>query len=177
MGSLNTLELEEARTLCIARDGTNCMICHEPLSEGKTIANIDHIDGNRNNNPRNGKNWQLVHHSCNVLKWHIQKKLGIIDGERPPPFEYSIGVKMELKWVRWMIDQISVNGFVSWDEARYTGALEIDASPETTKRYIKKHVVKSDHPKALFKTRLDQFMDTEIIFTSVAEELIKPTTD
>ncbi len=155
----------------MARDGNDCGLCKKSFQE-ETPAEVHHKDGDSYNNPRNGSNWQLVHHSCNVLQFYVQKRLGIIDQERPPPFEYAIGTKMELQWLRWMIDQITKNKNISWNEARYTGALEIDGSPETTKRYLMKQVVDSDHPKALFKTELDEHYNTKIVFTSHIQDFI-----
>ena len=167
MGSLNSQQLEIARCICLARDGDQCTLCHKPLSESPTVADIDHIDGNKKNNPIDGSNWQAVHHSCNVVKWHFQKRMKVIDGEKAPPFEYQISTKMELSWVRWMVRVIEEKGYIDYDKAVKTGALEINASPVTTKRYLSKHLADQDHPMALFKTYLDEFYDTRIKFTDV----------
>lgn len=165
----NNLQLEQARCLCLARDGYNCGLCKNPLHTS-IVAQVHHLDGNSNNNPKDGSNWQLVHSSCNIVEFYARKRLEAIDGERPPPFEYTMGSKMELMWIRWCIDQVTEKHSLTWDEARYTGALEANCSPETTKRYLMKHVVNSDHPKAIFKSRLDKNYNSEITFTSAVEE-------
>ena len=165
MGSLNSKQLEYARTICIAKQGDQCSLCHKPLSESKTVADVDHIDGNKKNNPLDGSNWQLVHHSCNLVKWHFQKRMKVIDGEKSPPFEYNISTKYELAWMRWMISEIEQNGSIDYKKAINTGALEINSNPVTTKRYLEKHLEDPEHPKAVFKSFLDEFYDTKIKFT------------
>ena len=177
MSKLSTRQLEEARCICLARDGDRCALCHKPLSESKTVADVDHKDGDKENNPKNGSNWQLVHHSCNLVKWHFQKRMKLIDGETAPPFEYNISTKMELAWVRWMIERIERDGYVDYDVAIETGALEINANPVTTKRYLKKHLADPEHPKSLFKSTLDQFYDTRIVFTDVVAEYLQSNND
>jgi len=168
--NLNSKQIEIARCICIGRDGYNCFICGKIFRES-SVAEIHHIDGNPNNNPINGSNWGLVHHSCNLVQMYVEKRIESIDGERPPPFEYSIGTKMELTWLRFMIDEITNKGSISWDQARYTGALEANCSPETTKRYLMKHVIDSDHPKSLFMSTLDQGYNSLIKFTTKIEEI------
>ncbi len=174
--NLNAKEIEIARNLCLARNGYICLLCKNPFSD-KSVAEVHHIDGNPNNNPQNGSNWGLVHHSCNVIDNYIKKRMEAIDGERPPPFEYAVGTKMELRWIRWMIDTITKNQSLTWDEARYTGALESNCSPETTKRYLMKHVVDSDHPNALFKSTLDQGYNSIIKFTDHMKEFSDSSTE
>ncbi len=163
--SLNNLQIESARCLCLGRDGYSCKICKNKFYSN-IVAEIHHVDGNPNNNPEDGSNWQLVHKSCNMVQYYVSKRIEAIDGERAPPFEYSVGTRMELSWLRWVIDEISTKGKISWSEARYTGALEAECSPETTRRYLMKHVVNSDHPKAMFMSTLDKGYESEIKFTS-----------
>lgn len=148
------------------------MLCGKPFISS-SVAEVHHRDGNPNNNPNNGSNWLLVHHSCNIIEHYVSKRMEAIDGIRPPPFEYTIGTKMELRWLRWMVDQITLKGNITWDEARYTGALEADCSPETTKRYLMKHVIDSDHPKAMFMSTLDQGYNSVIRFTSHLDDFSK----
>lgn len=166
--NLNQYRIEIARNLCLARDGYNCKLCGNPFTSS-SVAEVHHRDGNANNNPKNGTNWLLVHHSCNMIERYVSKRLEAIDGIRPPPFEYAIGTKMELRWLRWLVNQVTDKGSITWDQARYTGALEADCSPETTKRYLMKHVVDSDHPKAMFMSTLDQGYNSVIRFTSQME--------
>ncbi len=167
--NLSAKKIEEARCLCVARDGYNCIMCKTPFTPNNQ-AEVHHLDGNPNYNPENGSNWGLVHHTCNIVEYYARKRFDALSGERPSPFEYKIGTKMELHWLRWMIDYISEHNRISWDESRYTGALEIDGSPETTKRYLLKHVSNSDHPKSLFKLVQDASYSNWIIFTSTYQE-------
>jgi len=168
---LNNTQLEIARCLCLARDGYLCIMCKKPFSQNNQ-AEVHHIDGNPNNNPQNGKNWGLVHHTCNIVEYYVRKRFDALSGERPSPFEYKIGTKMELNWIRWMIDYLSENHRIKWDQARYTGALEIDASPETTKRYLMKHVADSDHLKALFRLVQDASFENWIVFTNHIQDFV-----
>ncbi len=168
----NNVQVGRARCLCLARDGYYCILCKKRL-DTSIVAQVHHLDGNPNNNPENGSNWGLVHNSCNIVEFYARKRLQAIDGERPPPFEYTMGSKMELAWLRWLIDEITTRHSITWDEARYTGALEANCSPETTKRYLLKHVTNSDHPKALFKSKLDRDYNSEITFTSAVEEFFE----
>jgi hypothetical protein len=147
----NARQTEIRRNLCLARDGSDCHVCHQILG-GNTVAEIHHIDGNSDNNPEDGSNWALVHHSCNVLESYVKKRLEIVDGTREAPIELSIGSKMELRW--------------------FTGALEADCSPETTKRYLMKHVVDSNHKKALFKSALDSGYNSLIKFSDMMEDYV-----
>lgn len=167
--NLNAQQLEIARCVCVSRDGYKCGICHNKFYSN-LVSEVHHIDGNPNNNPSDGSNWMMVHKSCNLVDFYVRKRIEAIDGERSPPFEYTIGTMMELKWLRWMIDEIITKRSISWNEARYTGALEADCSPETTRRYLMKHVVNSDHPKALFMSTLTKGYESEIKFTSQMQD-------
>ncbi len=162
----NQSDYDYARCICIGKDGLNCPICHRPLADSKTNADIHHIDGDTFNNPRDGSNWALVHHACNVLEYYVRKRMEAIDGSNESHIQYQIGTRMELSWMRWMIDEITITPTgITWDSARFTGALEADCSPVTTLRYLMKHVVDSEHPKALFKIIKDQNYNNKIVFT------------
>lgn len=169
---LNSQEYEYARNICQARDGNDCTLCTKSLAECDNASTIHHVDGNSYNNPKDGSNWQLTHHSCNVVEYYARKRFEAIDGIETPHIQYQIGTRMELSWMRWMVDQITQNGKVMWDEAKFTGALEADCSPETTKRYLQKHIVNSEHPKALFKVNMDAQYKNQIIFTDHTTEFI-----
>ena len=169
--SLNNLQLERARCLCLARDGYKCIQCNTGFTPNNQ-AEVHHIDGNPNSNPEDGSNWGLVHHTCNIVEYYARKRFESLSGERPSPFEYKIGTKMELNWIRYMIDYISENHKIRWDQARYTGALEANCSPETTKRYLMKHVADSNHPKALFKLVQDTSYDNWIVFTNYIQDFV-----
>ena len=152
MGKLNSRQLEIARNLCLARDGYNCQGCGLSLNKLNTIVNVHHKDGNRENNPIGGSNWELLCHPCNIEKWHRQKYETVIETGEPNAITLRIGSKMEYQFVRWLRATIIKNMKVTHDYAIYTGALEIDGSPETTKRYLRKHLQDSKHHKAMFKT-------------------------
>lgn len=164
-------DYDYARAICVAKDGTNCIVCKKPLSDSQTPADIHHLDGDSWNNPKDGSNWGLTHHACNVLEYYVRKRMEAIDGSNESHIQYQIGTRMELSWMRWMIDIITLKpSGITWDQARFTGALEADCSPETTKRYLMKHVVNSEHPKALFKTIKDENYNNRIVFTNHAND-------
>ena len=164
-------DYDYARAICVAKDGNKCIICKKPLSDSTTPADIHHIDGDTFNNPKDGSNWGLTHHSCNVLEYYIRKRMEAIDGSNESHIQYQIGTRMELAWMRWMIDTISLKPpGITWDHARFTGALEADCSPVTTLRYMMKHVVDSEHPKALFKIIKDENYNNRIKFTDHAND-------
>lgn len=169
MGRLNSKQLEYARCLCLGRDGYNCRICGKSLLELNSISNIDHIDGNSDNNPLDGSNWQLSCHSCNVQKWHRQKYETILDTGNPEEsITLRISSKMEYRWNRWLYAQLNKKNRVSLSYAINTGALEIDGNPVTTKRYLQKHI-EAEHDKALFKKVFVNF-DTFVTLTDQARD-------
>jgi len=170
MGSLSSSDLELARCLCLARDGHFCKGCGLDLMNLDHVVNVHHKDGNNRNNPKNGSNWELRCGSCNVKQWWVEKRINAIEGGDHTPFQYSVSSKMEMAWIRWMIDEIVKKGKVSWGRSINTGALEIDGQDVTTKRYLKKHIQDSDHPKALFQSFMDGQFDTYIKFSNHAEK-------
>jgi len=97
VGSLNNKQIEYARSLCLGRDGFLCMICGKALKDLEGVAHVDHKDGNRDNNPYDGSNWQMVCHSCNTIKWHRQKMEVVLDGGSPDgsSLTLTVGSKME----------------------------------------------------------------------------------
>ncbi len=126
-------------------------------------------------NPQDGSNWGLTHHSCNVSEAWVRKRLDVVDNIAVDvPFTYKVSTKMELQWIRFMIDHITKQGQISWDRALNVGALEIDGSQETVKRYLKKHLADPDNRKSLFKSTMDGMYNTQIKFTDhVAEYMNK----
>lgn len=169
MSKLSTRQLEQARCLCLARDGRICNECKKDICNLNAVVEVDHVDGNDENNPKDGSNWQLLCHSCNVKKWHVQKRyldkaIEVINSEKPSPVELNLGSKMELRWINWMFEVIERDGKIPFSTARYTGALEINGSPETTKRYLHKHTEDPKNEKSLFKTVLEDF-DTYVVFS------------
>lgn len=151
MGKLNSKQIEFARALCIGRDGRNCVKCGLMFTKLNSVVNVDHTDGNSENNPIDGSNWQLLCHSCNVQKFHRQKYETIFDGANPDvAYTLKIGSKMEYRWIRWLYQYLRKNKSCSVDFAINTGALEIEGNPVTTKRYLMKHI-QADHDKAIFR--------------------------
>lgn len=67
MSKLNTEGRLAAYELCQKRDGHRCKRCRKgPKTVGPL--KVDHIDNDPHNNPKNGKNWQLLCHACNIKK-------------------------------------------------------------------------------------------------------------
>jgi len=147
------------------------MICRGVFSGLNSVANVDHIDNDDTNNPRNGTNWRMLCHSCNIKKSWILKKESIVESDTKVPFELKIGTKMELKWIKWLMDSIRKDGKVLYSKAINTGALEADCSPETIKRYLRKHLEDPDNPKAIFQTWMDSFYETYIKLSDSAQAL------
>jgi len=126
------------------------MGCGKPLHELSHVVNVDHIDGNKNNNPDDYSNYQLLCNSCNIEKWHKQKYLTSLDVADPNSLTLKVGSKMEYQYIRWLYAMIIKNKAVHYKIAIFTGALEISGSPESTKRYLKKHTTDPNHDKAIF---------------------------
>jgi len=174
---LSNPELEYARNLCAYRDNGICPLCSQLISSSDHVSDIHHIDGNSYNNPKDGSNWQLTHHSCNVVEYYVRKRLEAIDGIDSAHIQYQIGTRMELAWMRFMVDAITKENFITWERAKFTGALEADCSPETTKRYLQKHIADSEHPKSLFKIKRDQQYNNRIIFTDHTKQFIEQNSE
>ena len=75
MSLLSKTEKDRARTVCRRRNKHTigkCGVCGRPepeyIDEKKRQMDLDHIDGDPDNNPPDGSNWQLACHSCNVKK-------------------------------------------------------------------------------------------------------------
>jgi hypothetical protein len=68
LGRLNTRQLEKWIPFLIMRDGKICSICKTPIEQLTSKVQIDHIDGNNENNPSDGKNFQLSCARCNRKK-------------------------------------------------------------------------------------------------------------
>jgi len=168
LGQLNAKQLELARCICLSRDGYCCIKCKTSLTDLSSVAQIDHIDNNNKNNPLDGSNWQLLCGSCNVRKSWIEKRIEVIENKENTPFAYAVSSKMELNYVKWLIDELMQGHDITWDKAINTGALEIDGSPVTTKKYIRKHTEDPKHPKAIFKTWLGSDYQTYIKFSDQA---------
>ena len=178
MGSLNSRQLEYARCICIARDGNVCLGCNKPLSELQNVVHVDHKDGNKDNNPQDGSNWQLLCHSCNVQKWHKQKyQMVLTSGTKE--FMLIVSSKMEYQWVKWLYASIIKYGKVTKDYAIKTGALEINGNPVTTARYFDKHRTQMESEgeeivsdKALFR---EVFIDYDVYvkLSKKQEELLE----
>lgn len=152
------------------RDGAKmCCLCMKKIID--EIGDVHHINGDKKHNPKDGSNWGLAHHSCNVSEAWVRKRLDVVDNvAKDPPFTYKVSTKMELSWIRFMIDYIQRNGSITWDNALNVGALEIDGSQETVKRYLKKHLADPDNPKSLFKSKQDANYNTLIVFTDRVQD-------
>lgn len=145
MSNLNTRQTEQWIPFLIARDGPICNTklghgCGKPLYELMSKVNIDHVDNNVDNNPKDGSNYQLLCHSCNVKKELTKLETKIED--RPYTPEMKKNLKAEPKWTNWMINEIIENHSVCYGEAINNGASIVGVSPETTKRYLKKRLGK-----------------------------------
>jgi hypothetical protein len=107
MPKLNSEEINAAKLKCATRDGLRCNNpeCHKKPGEKyldshnqekKTYLELDHVDGNPENNPSDGSNWQLLCVPCNRLK-------SAPDRKRKPKFQGHIEFRksLELKIKRY----------------------------------------------------------------------------
>ncbi len=51
---------------CAKRDGKRCKRCKHKATPRSSV--VDHVDNNPLNNPKHGRNWQILCHSCNTKK-------------------------------------------------------------------------------------------------------------
>lgn len=67
-------ELEYWTSFLIARDGTACKLCGRQIHVLNHKIEVDHIDNDPLNNPKDGSNFQLLCKPCNVKKGNRFRK-------------------------------------------------------------------------------------------------------
>lgn len=87
MGTLNSRQLEKWIPFLIARDGNQCMRCKKPINELDQKIQVDHVDGNNENNPSDGTNFQLLCSQCNHKKGQQSMKELMTDRPMTPEME------------------------------------------------------------------------------------------
>lgn len=145
MARFNSKELEILIPYLIARDGRICQNCEKPLEHLKNKINIGHKNGNKDD--RNRDNLLLQCHRCNILESRKRRILEV-EKEINAPIELRLNSFMEGRFVSWLYGYLLTNPYITWNEAKDTGAAEADCSIETTKKYLFKHTSQSD--KVLF---------------------------
>jgi len=147
MARFNTKELEKIIPFLIARDGRTCQNCGEPLQNLKTKVNVHHRNGDEDD--RRTENLELNCHKCNVLASRM-KRIQIVEKQMNAPIELQLGTMMEAKFCSWLYGYLLTHHFITWGEARDTGAAESDCSIETSRKYLFKHTAELSD-KVLFK--------------------------
>ena len=142
MARFNSKELEILIPYLIARDGRICQNCGKPLKDLKNKINIGHKNGNRDD--RNRDNLKLQCHRCNILDSRKRRILEV-EKEINAPIELRLNSFMEGRFVSWLYGYLLTTRFITWNEARFSGAAEADCSIETTKKYLFKQTSDSDN--------------------------------
>ena len=104
MSNLSSAQNEKWIPFLLARDGYYCRKCDLPLYKLNSKVNIDHIDNNLDNNPKDGSNYQLLCHPCNIKKGMQNIQASIED--RPYTPEMKKNLRSEPKWINWMINRV-----------------------------------------------------------------------
>jgi len=151
----------------VLRDGEQCARCYEiPTTQNSSatqiILEIDHIDGNPNNNDQD--NLRLLCKRCNVTLEN-QRRAGtaipsdqyVCERERKEgkpqtrvsrdivnykegSTEMQANFLFELEFRKWLLNQINETGGYPKTDAIASGAEIVGCSPSTTERYLKKLV-------------------------------------
>ena len=147
MDRFNTKELEKIIPFLIVRDGNICKIFGLRLENLKTKVNVHHRNGDQDD--LRTENLELNCHKCNVLAAR-NKRIQIIEKQMNAPIELQLGTIMEAKFCSWLYGYLLTHHFITWGEARDTGAAEADCSIETIRKYLFKHTAELSE-KVLFK--------------------------
>ncbi len=147
MPRFNTKELEILIPYLIARDGRICQNCEKPLDDLKKKVNVHHRNGDQDD--RRKENLELQCHRCNILESRKRRILQV-EKEINAPIELRLNSFMEAKFVSWLYGYLLTHPYISWQEARDSGAAEADCNPETTRKYLFKHTAELSD-KVLFR--------------------------
>jgi hypothetical protein len=131
----------------VARDGGEyCRHCHREPPE--VFLEIDHTDGNKNHDPIDGSNYQLLCRPCNRKKnprgkgkqKRIHLTTQIIDQPKEMSAEMKKSKSAKPAFQAWLYDKLyalSINGSgIELEEAINSGAWVARCSTITIKRYI-----------------------------------------
>ena len=165
MARFNTKELEKLIPLLIARDGRICISCGDRLSDLKTKVNVHHRNGDTDD--RRLENLELNCHKCNVLGAR-RRRILLIEKEMHAPIELKLGSVMEAKFCSWLYGYLLTHPFITWYEARDSGAAEADCNLETSRKYLHKHTAELS-TKVLF--RIDE--RGHVVFKSWVKEILE----
>lgn len=165
MARFNTKELEKLIPYLIARDGKNCFSCGDALEDLKTKVNVHHRNGDTDD--RRMENLELNCHKCNVLASR-KRRILIVEKQMNAPIELRLSSVMEAKFCSWLYGYLLTHPFITWSEARDTGAAEADCNPETSRKYLYKHTAELSD-KVLF--RIDE--RGHVVFKSWVKDILE----
>ena len=146
----------------VLRDGESCAICHAiPTAQNPTTQNtldIDHIDGNPNNN--HPDNLRLLCRQCNVALSNQRRSSDALpsakcvrerkEGQpatriaredahyRNGSPEMQANLIYEVAFRRWLMARVTTQGSYDYTTAINEGAEITGCSPQTTTRYLAK---------------------------------------
>lgn len=161
MSRLSGYRIQKARERCIERDGEGCRMQGKDEFPCRGNIVLDHIDGNPENNPPDGSNWQLLCRGHNARKArrvresrakfasHLRIKHSLVrstEAEKASRRElYGIrGISAELKKSEeirprieeWIIQTVERDGKLELSEALNSGAYLGKCNQGTVKKYI-----------------------------------------
>jgi hypothetical protein len=160
MSRLSGYKAKKAREFCLNRDGAVCRMASDGYPcKGDLV--LDHVDGNPENNPETGENWQLLCRAHNgrkasrgrgaTLKFASFKRLEhslvkSTEGEKAQRRElYGIrGISAEMlkseeirpKIEGWILETVKREGKLELSEAINSGAYLGKCNQGTVKRYV-----------------------------------------
>lgn len=144
MGALNSVQLEKWIAFLIVRDGPFCCKirgdgCGTHLEKLQYKIQVDHIDDNRENNPADGSNYQLLCMSCNIKK-SKRKQFNSQTNDRPMTPEQEKSEILTPLFEREINHRINQNNSCCLGEAIYDVTMVIGASVQFGRDHIKQNL-------------------------------------
>jgi hypothetical protein len=134
VSNMNKRTRDKLYPIITKRDGEYCKCCGKLPHEGRLV--LDHRDNDNTNNTHT--NLQILCYSCNCLKNPKGKPLDMCVKSEDES-SLVINRKKEPKFIEYVKERIEKEDAVKLKDLINSGALKIDISPVTAKRYIEKH--------------------------------------
>jgi hypothetical protein len=116
------------------RDGEHCKICNREPPD--VYLEMDHVDGNRNHDPADGTNYQLLcrsHHRSKHPRGKQKRKVfvsgGTIEVENRMSPEMRKNRKAEPEFRHWLFEKVKKHGRYPVKDAINAGAERCNCSP------------------------------------------------
>lgn len=122
----------------VERDGEKCRICGRTQPE--VYLEIDHVDGNKNNNPTDGSNYQLLCRRHNRMKDPrgpgkkkkvIASQFGIIESDQSTSTQILLNRRYEPVFRHWLYETMKKRGIMTAKEVIFEGAEHVGCAPFT----------------------------------------------